>query len=295
MTQATRPPIFLHCGFRSGSTWFWHRFRRTREAYAYYEPFHETLASLRLDSLPTSAAEGPPHLRHPLLNAPYHAEYRALLRQTGGVPFYELRMALLNYFDTGPDAAQLNYIELLMRHAQDRNRVPLLGFCRSLGRVGWFREYCPGINIVTLRAPWNRWMSYHRQTSVHGNSYFEFMAFSIALIGRRHGRYRPCFAGLALPELENRAGGDLGTRARNAFDALDERERLRIFLRVFVLEMWIATRHADHVVDLDRLGAEPAYCAAVTETLRAASGLVHRFHETNHMQPIPLTPPHAVM
>jgi len=30
------------------------------------------------------------------------------------------------------------------------------------------------------------------------------------------------------------------------------------------------------------------------QRVRDLTELVHRFHETNHMQPIPLPPPHAV-
>ena len=67
--------IFLHSGFRSGSTWFWHRFREARGTLAYYEPFHEKLAQL---SLAHVSEFGPQHWPsgHPELAAPYFAEYR---------------------------------------------------------------------------------------------------------------------------------------------------------------------------------------------------------------------------
>src|SRR5579859_2315319 len=141
--EGRRPVILLHSGFRSGSTWFWHRFRRTSQAYAYYEPLHETLATLSLDGL--SKAAKPLHLRHPALDAPYHEEYRPLLRPTGGVPFYDTSMAVGRHFDTAANPDQRCHLENLIEHARGRGRVPVLGFCRSLGRVAWFREHCPGL------------------------------------------------------------------------------------------------------------------------------------------------------
>jgi hypothetical protein len=280
MSAETRPAIFLHSGFRSGSTWFWHRFRKAAETYAYYEPFHETLASLRLDPSGSAAAGGPVHLRHPGLDAPYHEEYRPLLRPTGGLPFYDTSMAIQRYFDTGPNPEQHRHVDTLVRHARDQGKVPVLGFCRSLCRVGWFRAYCPGLNIVTLRHPWNRFLSYHEQTTGHRNTYFAFFAYSVAVIGRRHRRYGAVFAGLDLPDLAALAGSNPGVAIRAAFDALGPEQRLQIFLRVFVLDMMLARRHADLVVDLDRMTRDAAYRAATTETLRSATGLADlSFHD----------------
>jgi len=42
-----------------------------------------------------------------------------------------------------------------------------------------------------------------------------------------------------------------------------------------VLDMMLARRHADHVVDLDCMTGDAAYRATVTETLRAATGFAN--------------------
>jgi hypothetical protein len=196
-----------------------------------------------------------------------------LLRPTGGVAFYDSSMALTNYFETGPNPAQQRYVAHLTQHAWDNGKIPVLGFCRSLGRVPWFRQYCSAVNIVTLRKPWNRWVSYRQQTRQNGNPYFELCSYLIALVGQGDRRYGAFFEGLPLPPLSADPNASSEQALREHFDGLDTEQRLRIFLRVFVLEMMIALRHADHVVDLERMTIDAEYRSATTEMLRIATGL----------------------
>jgi hypothetical protein len=268
MTQNSRPAVFLHSGFRTGSTWFWNCFRRAANTCAFYEPFHECLAELHPDTLKTTIADGT-RLRHPTLNAPYFEEYRPLLRPTGGVAFYDAGMALRDYFDAGPNPAQHRYLAHLMQHAWDSGKAPVLGFCRSLGRVPWLRQHFSAINIVTLRKPWNRWVSYRQQTIRDGNPYFEACSYVIAVFGR-NGPYRPFFEDLPLPPPSTKSNG---SSLLAYFETLNEEQRLRIFLRVYVLEIMIALRHADHVVDLERMTSDADYRRTTTEELRRATGL----------------------
>jgi hypothetical protein len=263
-TQNSRPAVFLHSGFRTGSTWFWNCFRRAANTCAFYEPFHECLAELHPDTLGTTIADGT-RLRHPTLNAPYFEEYRPLLRPSGGVAHYNAGMALRDYFGIGPNPAQHRYLAHLMQHARDSGKAPVLGFCRSLGRVPWLRQHFSAINIVTTRKPWNRWVSYRQQAVRDGNPYFEVCSYVIAVVGH-DGPYGPFFADLPLPSPEQPLYA--------YFETLNEEQRLRIFLRVYVLEMMIALRHADHVVDLERMTSDADYRTETTEKLRGTTGLV---------------------
>lgn len=267
MTEGRRA-IFLHSGFRSGSTWFWSRFRAAAGTRAYYEPLHESLADIRPETLPM-AAEGGGLLRHPALDAPYFEEYRSLVQSNGGIPFYDPRFALKTYFETGPNPGLVRYLDHLTASAGDA--IPVLGFCRSLARVPWMRRQCDALHIVTVRKPWNRWISYRQQATEKGNPYFLFSAYVIAVVGRGDSRYGAFFQDLPLTSAQAGAPASLTLRAH--FDTLTDDQRLRIFLRVFVLEMMIALQEPDHVVDLDRMSVDAAYRAATTETLRAATGL----------------------
>jgi hypothetical protein len=265
MTENSQPAVFLHSGFRTGSTWFWNCFRRAANTCAFYEPFHEGLAELHPDTLGTATGDGT-RLRHPTVDAPYFEEYRPLLRPSGGVAFYDGRMALEDYFYIGPNPPQHRYVAHLMQHAWDNGNTPVLGFCRSLGRVPWLRQHFSAINIVTTRKPWNRFVSYREHRIRSGNPYFELCAFVIAVVGR-NGAYGPFFEDLPLPPPS--AEQPLGVY----FETLNEEQRLRIFLRVYVLEMMIALCHADHVVDLERMTSDPDYRTEITEELRKATGL----------------------
>jgi hypothetical protein len=266
MAQNSRPAVFLHSGFRTGSTWFWSCFRRAANTCAFYEPFHEGLADLHPDTLSVAIGDGGTRLRHPTVDAPYFEEYRPLLRPTGGVAFYDGAMALSDYFYIGPNPPQHRYLAYLMQHAWDNGKAPVLGFCRSLGRVPWLRQHFSAINIVTLRKPWNRWVSYRQHRTRSGNPYFELCSYVIAVVGR-NGQYRSFFEDLPLPPAS--AEQPLGVY----FETLNEEQRLRIFLRVYVLEMMIALRGADHVVDLERMTSDADYRTATTEELRRATGL----------------------
>ncbi|HUC66807.1 MAG TPA: hypothetical protein VMA53_15320 [Stellaceae bacterium] len=268
---STAGSIFLHSGFRSGSTWFWHRFREARGTHAYYEPFHEKLAQLSLAAL---SEFGPQHWssRHPDLAAPYFAEYRGVLRPEGGVELYETRFAAAAYYETGPDEAQAAYIRGLAEHARAAGKVPVFGFCRSLGRVPWFAALGEGVHITTWRNPWDQWVSCRDQAVKQQNWYFLFRFVLLASFGRCHPRYAPFFEGLDLPPAPAGIAAAELSALLAYFDAASVDTLFRIFLRVYMLDMLIALQHADHVVDLDAL-KEPEHRRAVTAGLRRATGL----------------------
>lgn len=271
MSSVPPSALFLHSAFRSGSTWFWSRFRKASGTCAFYEPFNEAMATLD----PQNAAESRPNWSpgHPALDAPYYAEYAPLLDPDGGVRRYRRRFAYQSYFDDGPDAEQQSYLSLLIGHARQAGRLPVLGFCRSQARLPWLRRHCPGLHLVTWRNPWDQWVSYHHQTLRHRNAYFEFRAFLIASLGGCHARYRPFFADLYMPPMLTYTTPDDEGFLDFFFHASHVDHRFRIFLRVFMFDMLNALANADIVVDLDRMNAESAYRGAMTSDLRGRTGL----------------------
>jgi hypothetical protein len=264
--------LFLHSGFRAGSTWFWHRFRAAAGTYAYYEPFHERLATLTADA---AMSFGPQHWTsgHPALAAPYFSEYRPLLAPEGGLPLYRTRFAAEAYYETGAEAEQAVYMQSLVDHARRGGKVPVFGFCRSLARVPWFRTLGYGINIVTWRNPWDQWVSYQDQALRQQNWYFLFRSLLFASFGSRHSTFAPYFAALDLPPppagiAREQLDGVLAYFAAANMDTL-----FRIFLRVYMLDTLISLHHADHAVDLDAVCGDADYRHRVTTALRDVSGL----------------------
>jgi hypothetical protein len=264
--------LFLHSGFRSASTWFWHRFREAQGTCAYYEPFHEALATLRRDNLPVFASQ---HWAsgHPELSAPYFDEYEPLLRSEGGVRFYLTRFAAEAYYETGADDAQARYIRNLADHARQAGKMPVFGFCRSLGRVPWFRALDEGLNIVTWRNPWDQWVSCRDQALSRQNWYFLFRFVLFASFGSRHLRFAPFFADLGLPAAPAGITKEQLSDLLAFFEAASTEALFPIFLRVYMLDMLIALHHGDLVVDLDALSEDAAYRRDVTAGLRDATGL----------------------
>lgn len=264
--------VFLHSTFRSGSTWFWNRFRQSAEVVAYYEPFNEVLDTLTARGIarhrPDSWNSG-----HPALNSPYYAEYAPLLRHIGGVTQFEPRFSYECYFDADENEGMRRYIATLCEAAWQSNKLPVLGFCRSMVRVPWFRQHCDGVHIATWRNPWDQWISYHDQNQRNGSTYFEFRSFLIGCIGRCHRDYAGFFADLHLPLLQDYGNQTAEEFLSPFFLASDVDRRFRVFLRLFMLDMLTVLQHADVVVDLDRMSAEPGYRDSITERLRSLSGL----------------------
>ncbi len=72
-----RNAIFIHSLWRSGSTYFFDKFRRSPAGYfAYQEPMHETMLSAAADRnlLLEVSTQVSGTLRHPELSEPYYAE-----------------------------------------------------------------------------------------------------------------------------------------------------------------------------------------------------------------------------
>ena len=264
--------LFLHSGFRAGSTWFWHRFRAAAGTYAYYEPFHERLATLTVDA---ALSFGPQHWTsgHPALGAPYFSEYRPLLAPEGGLPLYRTRFAAEAYYDTGAEEEQAAYVRSLADHARHAGKVPVFGFCRSMARVAWFRALRYGVNIVTWRNPWDQWVSCRDQAVLQQNWYFLFRSLLFAFFGNRHVTVAPFFSGLDLPLPPAGIAREQLDGILTYFAAANMETLFRIFLRVYMLDTLISLQHADHAVDVDALGDDADYRRRITVTLQDATGL----------------------
>jgi hypothetical protein len=269
----TTPVLFLLSAFRCGSTWLWSRFRQAAGTCAFYEPYNEVLADLSETTL-GHAGGTDPRLGHPPLDRPVFDQYRPLLGPEGGVMGYRRRFAIDAHFtaDSADDPEQRAFLDGLIGHARRHDRVPVLGFCRSRGRVAWLRRVAPGLHIAGWRDPWDQWASFAEQTTERRNAYFEVRAFLVACVGRARPKTAGFFRGLALPD----AGGPILGREQFLedffFDCHAER-RFRIFLRVVMLDMLRAFRHLDHLIDMDALSTDPRYRNAMVVRLRADCAL----------------------
>lgn len=173
-------PVFIYSGYRASSTWLWSKFRRNPTAWAYYEPFNESLASLKSASI-LSVRPDTWKSHHPS-GAAYMAEYGPLLGSEPGVPLFPSgdqngeRFIGAAGIEGPVDADVEAYVSALISAAQMRDRVPVLSCTRMLGRAAGFRAAFGGQHILLIRNLFQQWNSYSGQSRI-GQDYFLWTLF----------------------------------------------------------------------------------------------------------------------
>lgn len=172
--HAGRGPIFVNSSFRTSSTWFWQKLRSTPHVMAYYEIFHEALASLgKRDASALSASSWTSSHPH---SAPYFLEYLPLLKEGGGLSAFDASMAYDKFIPAGGLEGQLSleetlHIDSLLRAAQNNGKLPVLTCTRTLGRASAISKAYGGTSILLTRNLFHQWASYSGQAAT-GNPYF---------------------------------------------------------------------------------------------------------------------------
>ncbi|WP_330085188.1 hypothetical protein [Methylocystis iwaonis] len=173
-TPCGAEPIFVHSSFRASSTWLWNKLRSTPNTLAYYEIFHESLATMDLKQAATNSYSAW-RSKHPC-SAPYFLEYTPLLRATGGIPAYDASMAFSRFvpadgLDGHLSLEETIYVDGLLRNAHANQKIPVLTCTRTLGRVRALRKAYGGTVIFLHRNLFHQWASYS-SLALAGNSYF---------------------------------------------------------------------------------------------------------------------------
>ena len=270
-------PIFLHTGWRSRGTWIWSALRRDPRAMAFYEPLHEVLTTLTPAAIdimrPESWASGHESM------SPYWAEYRPLLRRgSAGMPGAREEFGVDQAFQaptaSSPDLADL--IARLLDHAEASGHVPVLKFCRSLGRVTWMRATFPEAqHIVLLRRPDAQWASARLQCEAHGNPYFVLMPLLVLARNATDPVVARICRVLRAPVLRLRRdtlAGDLELCQRQARQLTWE-DRYRGFLAYWLAGIVSALAADVRVVDSDMLVWSQPYRTDLAATVALRSGL----------------------
>jgi hypothetical protein len=278
LPAATRASaIFMHAGWRSCGTWLWETLRDSPTVRAYYEPLHEGLGSLdrpaigdfRPDSWGSGHGGG----------APYFAEFAAHLSTRGrGVEGYQQRFAFDDFF-TPPgrdDPALRAYLSRLVLSAHGEGRLPVLKFCRSLGRVAWMRAQFPdALHVVMLRDPVAQWRSARLQMERDANHYFVLAPFLILGRNAAHPLLVDALRRLDVslpPRLSGEPGVILTTTWRHV-QKLSWAERYRAFLALWAVTAVTALASGADVVDADLLTSDAAHRRDVAGLLGEAAGV----------------------
>jgi hypothetical protein len=229
-----RPTVFLHGGWRCGSTYIWNKFRLQDDVLAFCEPFNERLARCTQTDL-LRDTDSAWDSRHPQLTEPYFAEYLPLLNGTG-VARYESRFAVQRYFlSTQQPLDEAAYLASLLRHAAESGKQAVLGFSRSLGRVGAIKRIFGGCHVVLIRDPVQQWLSARAQRVHHGSPYFEIGHLMILALAPPLSVPGRIAQWLKIPHLRFGSFGHHYRLLRRRFEPLDDELSYRAFLAVYLL------------------------------------------------------------
>ncbi len=270
-------PIFLHTGWRSRGTWIWTALRADPRVMGLYEPLHEAMAGLTPEGIATSRPDSW-FSGHPAM-APYWSEFAGMLRPDApGVPGYHAAFATENAFagatETAPELAA--YLGGLLRHAAAAGRVPVVKFCRSMGRVAWMRATFPqALHAVVLRRPDAQWASALRQMEVRDNPYF--VAMPLLALARNADApvvARACRAlRVPLPRLRQADPARAAETCRQMVDHLSWADRYGAFLAHWMAGALSALATDCLVMDADMLLWSAQYRRDMAAAVARRSGL----------------------
>jgi len=271
-TSAVIRPVFLHGAWRSGSTYYWSRFRSAPETLCFYEPLHHGLAKLTPERIARGGEDAMAALRHPALDAPYFAEYAPLIRGRG-VQGYRSSLAYERYH-LAPEEAHPTlerYMDGLLDHAASRGRRAVLGFNRSCGRVGWLKRRFAAFDIHIDREPSAIWASYAAERDQGNNAFFS-MWLRILEANQGHPLWAPLADRLKPRGPLGRRLTRMGSDHRARIAAMSEADS---YLLVFYA--WLATAPTsmaacDLVID-DGLSHLPHYARRLEAQIEAGVGL----------------------
>ncbi len=224
---------------------------------------------------------------HPKLERPYFAEFSPLLRSgVPGVQGYDEAFSI-DRFDGEPlgDAAPLEaYIRLLIDSATRRGEVPVFKFCRSLGRLPWFRRvFDDAVHIVVEKNPVSQWQSCRDLMTAHGNAHFVAVPFAVLAFNRDVPVVARVLDALqvALPEVPDAPQGSQVGHSLAFFKqyvaGIAPVDAYRAFLAHWLLTMRHAATDAHAIFDCDLAAWSPAWLARAEQWTTELTGLQPSF------------------
>ncbi len=269
--------IFLHTGWRSGGTWIWSRCRASPHVCGFYEPLHEHAARFRRRDVATMRP-GSWQSNHSD-TPPYFEEYRDLIPKNGrGVARYNSRFAFDTFFRAPDEPSDLEleaYLDSLMAGQWAGARLPVLKFCRSMGRVGWLENLFPhALHLVVLRDPLAQFHSIQRLLEQQRNRYFALAPLLVLARNAQHPAVREAAQalGVTLPDLFSR---DLDYAVETCWRhvrRISPAEHYRGFLAFWTLCAVFALDSKAQVIDMDTIGSNAGHRLTVEAALRTRIG-----------------------
>ena len=240
----------------------------------FYEPFSESLATLTLKSM-RAMRPGATNSGHPEPDRPYFEEFAPLFRgRRPGVAGYRPEFAYGSFFLEAetyqPELA--GYVNSLLRLAYAQSKVPVLKFCRSLGRTAWLRTNFPNAaHVVVLRDPVSQWLSGWKIFNEDGNPYYVTMPLRTLVRHRHRATVARVIAALRIRP-EDYDFPQKHTACCAFVRGMAPESLYRGFLAFWTATTTPAIREAEAVIESERLGS-PEYRVVVEQTIENLSGI----------------------
>jgi len=269
--------IFLHAGWRTAGTWLWSRFRALESVNAFYEP----LSSLVGELTAAGIADIRPSYNsgHPALKAAYYEEYRPFLQPAArGVRGYRTGFAA-DRFAERPDSdfpALQAYLNDLCEVSAGQRKIPVLKFCRSLGRMPWLKEaFADVMHVGVLRNPASQFASGWMLRQQWRNAFFVAAPFRVLGLQQNEPAVKQVIAacGVKLPPVAPTSYDAYAAACDHYAQTVEGGDAYRAFIALWMLGVLRMLKNAGLVVDTDLLGQSPDYACALGTQFQAATGL----------------------
>jgi len=252
--------LFIHALWRTGSTYFWSKYRAQPNCLAYFEPFHEALLDARETVLSDQFQETRQLLRHPDMKSHYFSEYPFL--PEGGVAHFSKDFSYDRYVldeeESAPGIAA--YLDHLVKHARAQGRSAVFQCNRTALRTAWLRRHAAGKHIYIVRDPIDQFASY---LDLNGNPYFLAGTMLVAGKGGRHPLLRPLAEAIDLPRIDcPSVAEEMDAYYRWALQA-PLIDTLTAHFYLWLVSFLYNLKHADLVIDMNLISDSPGSRAAV--------------------------------
>lgn len=293
--QQVASPIFIHSSWRASHTWFWLKFRCHPSAVCFYEPFHESLATLtRSEAL--SLSQHSWNSRHPA-SEPYYLEFVPLIRKAGGVRLFVPELSYRWFLPAGGTTGDLRpeevrYLALLIRHAERLQRIPVFGFTRSLGRLVAIKNRFRGIHIFQSRNLWTQWTSVASYRRADFNYFFDKMMrvmseaqdpYFSSLMNRYAVRYLRSL-GVEGVAICTSTDNHIDQLIPKLLRLISDQDLFSLYIS-FHIYLYIQARiNADIVIDVTKLARDSNYRVQAQNQIKSVTGVPITFNDVIEIQ-----------
>lgn len=265
-------PIFIHSLFRTGSTYFWNKFRQKDQYYCYYEPFHQDFVSLSREhpDLWEFSKVVTQQMNFPDLDRSLTFEYRNLIMpEKKGLPLFRKSFSFDEYCHNGSNLRAKKYLDSLTKNA--KSKIPVLQFNRSPLRIKWFKSNYPdALHLYLVRHPHDQFQSYVSMMKDNELDIFLVMDLMIAGKNQNSEMFRLLASRIPLVDVRNRNFKYEGLVYGILSNCYSAWEKYYIFYFIWFYSFYENVSNADFIVNMDLLTSDLEYRRKVVRFLKKA-------------------------